>query len=130
MRTFTVARVTAGLVLFGLSGAFAACGGGGDDSTTADGTQKPSGNPSIPAGSPYIDQDNLAFKPSKLTVKVGDKVYFDNSESALHTVTINGKNESGTMKKGAIYVFTAPAAGTYKITCDFHAQMNATLTVE
>lgn len=84
----------------------------------------------IPAGAPEVDQDNLAFKPNKLTVKAGEKVYMKNSESALHTVNVNGKNLSGNMKKGQVFVWTAGAAGSYKITCDYHPQMNATITVQ
>ena len=57
-------------------------------------------------------------------------MYFKNSESALHTVTINGKNESGNMRKGDLFSWTAGAAGEYKITCDYHPQMNATITVQ
>jgi plastocyanin len=84
----------------------------------------------VPAGAPEIDQADLAFKPDKLTVSSGSTVYFKNSDSALHTVNVNGKNESGTMKKGAIFAWTPARAGTYKLTCDFHPQMNATITVQ
>ncbi|MCC6381267.1 MAG: cupredoxin domain-containing protein [Dehalococcoidia bacterium] len=79
---------------------------------------------------PEIDQKDLAFKPETLTIKAGQKVDFKNSETALHTVNINGKNESGTMKKGDLFVRLFDKAGSYKITCDFHPQMNATVTVE
>ena len=84
----------------------------------------------VPAGVPFVDQDDLRFTPGELKVKAGDRVYFANSETALHTVTIDGKNDSGTMKKGDVYVWAAPAAGTFKVTCDFHPQMRATITVE
>lgn len=108
-----------------------ACGGDDDDS----GSATPSGSAvagadNIPSGAPEMDQDNLTFKPNKLSVHVGDKVYVKNSESALHTFNVNGKNVSGNMKKGAVVVWEAPAAGSYKITCEYHPQMNATITVE
>lgn len=116
-------------------GAFAACGGGDDSTNGEDATKPPAsatsgGKVEIPAGAPMIDQDKLAFKPDKLTVKVGDKVYFRNSETALHTVTIDGKNVSGNMKKGDVVVWTAATAKTYKMTCDYHPQMNATITAQ
>jgi plastocyanin len=76
-----------------------------------------------------MDQRALKFKPSELTARAGEKVYFHNGESALHTVTINGKNESGSMRRNDLYVWTPPAAGEYRITCDFHPQMKATVTV-
>jgi len=77
-----------------------------------------------------IDQDNLTFKPGKVTVKVGEKVLFKNSESAIHTVNIEGKNISGNMKKGDQLYWTAPKAGTFKVSCDYHPQMSATITVQ
>lgn len=128
-----------GLASVALLGLAAACGGGDSKATPTSAaipTSPASGSPAatasagaIPAGAPEIDQDGLAFKPDKLTVKAGEKVYFKNSESALHTVTINGKNESGNMKKGDVFSWTPAAAGTYKVNCDFHPQMNATITV-
>jgi plastocyanin len=102
-----------------------ACGGDDDDgSTTATATTGGNG-----AAVNEIDQNNLAFKPDKLTIKAGEDVLFLNSETAIHTVNINGKNESGTMKKGDELRWTFTNAGEYKITCDFHPQMKATITV-
>ena len=130
---------TLGLASVALLGLAAACGGGDSKATPTSAaipTSPASGSPAatasagaIPAGAPEIDQNGLAFRPDKLTVKAGEKVYFKNSESALHTVTINGKNESGTMKKGDVFSWAPAAAGTYKVNCDFHPQMNATITV-
>lgn len=82
------------------------------------------------AGGPEIDQQDLSFKPDKLTIKVGDVVKFKNSETALHTVDINGKNISGSMKKGDEFGWKFTSPGTFKITCDFHPQMHATITVQ
>lgn len=89
-----------------------------------------SGGSSIPKGAPEIDQKDLKFVPDKLEVKVGDKVYFRNSEAAIHTVNVNGKNLTGNMKKGDVYVWTAESPGEYKLTCDYHPQMRATITVK
>lgn len=84
---------------------------------------------SVPEGAPYVDQHSLKFIPNALTAKPGETVYFVNSEAAIHTVTINGKNESGTMNRNDLFEFAFQEPGTYKITCDFHAQMKATITV-
>lgn len=100
----------------------AACGGG-----SGDGGSRPD---AVPAGAPFIDQDNLKFIPNTLVVKSGQVIYFGNSETALHTVTINGKNESGTMKRNDIFTWTPGAPGDYKVTCEFHPQMRATITVQ
>ncbi len=83
----------------------------------------------IPEGAPLIDQDNLAFIPGELTVSAGGTMYLKNSESAVHTVTIDGKNVSGVMRKDDTLAWTPPGAGTYRVTCDYHPQMRATITV-
>jgi plastocyanin len=136
IRSRLLLTLGAAAVAIGLLGA--ACGGD-DSGTKATATVQTGGSPAasstagvtIPSGAPEVDQDNLAFKPGKLTAKANEKVYFKNSESALHTVTINGKNESGNMRKGDVFVWTAPAtAGEYKVTCDYHPQMKATITVQ
>lgn len=127
-------RTVLALGVLAVPALFAACGGGdGDDSgsTTADATEgRAKGEAGVPDGAPFIDQNNLKFTPDKVTANVGEAVYFKNSETALHTVTINGKNESGNMKKDAVFQWTPPGAGEYKITCDFHPQMKSTVTVK
>lgn len=107
--------------------ALAACGGSSDDGNTPGKTVAPPEG--VPAGAPHIDQDDLKFKPTRLSVAAGEKVYFANSETAIHTVTVDGKNLSGNMRKGDLFEWTPATAGEYKITCDFHPQMKATITV-
>ncbi len=117
-----------------LAGVASACGG--DDNTSKPATtvtaSAPAANGTAANGTTAaeIDQDNLAFKPSKVTVKVGDKILVKNSESALHTFDVDGKNLSGNMKKGDTFIWTATKAGEFKVTCDNHPQMNATITVQ
>ncbi len=114
-----------------IAGMAAACGGDDDtDSNGNGGETATTVSVTIPEGAPVIDQDKLKFVPGEMKVKVGEKVYFTNSETALHTVDINGENESGNMKKGDVFTFEFPAAGEYKITCAYHPQMKATIIVE
>lgn len=88
----------------------------------------------VPAGAPQIDQINQIFSPSRLTVKVGDTVYFlNNDNGVVHSVNINGKNllgQNAQMKKGDVAAWKASAAGSYQITCDFHPAMAASITVQ
>ncbi|MEJ5220625.1 MAG: cupredoxin domain-containing protein [Tepidiforma sp.] len=108
--------------------ALAACGGSSSSSGStgvADGSDS-----RIPAGAPLVDQDKLKFIPETLRVKVGETVYFKNSETALHTVNIDGKNVSGNMKKNDVFTWVFQEPGSYKITCDYHPQMKATITVD
>ena len=104
--------------------------GGGDDDEDGGSSARATGVAGVPDGAAFVDQDNLKFSPSSITVKVGEDVYFKNSETAVHTVTIEGKNESGTMKKDDVFTWKAPSAGEFDITCDFHPQMKSKITVE
>ena len=103
----------------------AACGGGGDDD---DGGEPVNCTPVAPDAA-EIDQDNLNFEPNELCVSAGQEVLFVNSESAIHTVTIDGENESGTMREDDEFRWTPPGEGSFEITCDFHPQMKATVAV-
>ena len=100
-----------------------ACGGddGGEPSSEAC-------TPVAP-GQAVVDQHSLKFVPTSLCVAAGQEVLFKNSESAIHTVNIEGDNLSGTMRKGDEFRWTAPATGAYDITCEFHPQMRAQITV-
>lgn len=118
-------RIGAGAALL-FSALAAACGGGDGDSASGRAT----GVAGVPDGAAFVDQDGLKFQPSSLTATTGEPVFFKNSETAFHTVTINGTNESGTMKRDQVFEWAPPGAGEYKITCEFHPQMKATLTVE
>src|SRR5262245_58562664 len=113
------ASLALALLAFGGAALASACGGdnGGSSASAADRTPSPK---------PEIDHDDLKFSPNDLTVRAGTEVVFKNSETALHTVTINKKNESGNMKKSGEYRWTPSEPGTYKITCDYHPQMRAT----
>jgi plastocyanin len=128
MNLFKLRRIGLAVAVAMLSATLAsACGGGGDDGGNAD--KRSGGTIEIPEGAPFVDQDNLKFSPTELTVKVGEKVYFKNSETALHTVDVEGENVSGNMKKDDVFVFEFPSAGTYDITCAYHPQMKAKITV-
>jgi plastocyanin len=131
LRILRTAMLLAGVLL--IAGVAGACG---DDGSSSDGSDAGATTPRVlkrgtaPAGAPAIDQAGLEFIPNKLSVKAGETVYFTNSETAVHTVTINRKNESGDMKRGDLLIWVAPAAGDYRITCEYHPQMKATITVQ
>ena len=119
-RTLRLAAMTAALSAITLLAV--ACGGGSDEPREPNDSR-------VPAGAPFIDQDRLRFIPTSLEASVGETVYFKNSETALHTVTIEGENLSGNMRKNDLFVWTPEEAGTYRITCEYHPQMKATITV-
>ncbi|HJP41403.1 MAG TPA: cupredoxin domain-containing protein [Dehalococcoidia bacterium] len=84
----------------------------------------------VPDGASLIDQDDLKFIPNELTVSTDEPIYFRNSETALHTVTINGRNVTGNMGRDDVMIWTPPGPGPYQLTCDFHPQMKATITAK
>lgn len=143
MRRSVLIALPVGLAVLGAI----ACGGAGNQGATRTATgstatpisaggsataASPSalGSVQIPPGAAEIDQQNLAFTKDNVTVKFGDKVYFKSRDDALHTIDVNGVNSSGTMHKGDVFAWAAGAPGIYKITCDFHPQMHATITVQ
>jgi len=130
-RTLRAGLIVVASVLV-LAGPALACGAGDDSGGGGTPGAKKTTAPriTVPADAPQIDQENLTFKPDKITAKVGETVYFLNSESAIHTVNVNGKNISGNMKKGAIVTWKGQTVGEYKITCDYHPQMKATVVLQ
>ena len=84
----------------------------------------------IPEGAIVVDQDGLKFKPNSITVAPGTRVYFTNSERAPHNVVLDGEDLSGKMEKGDVFVWTFDDPGEYKLTCGYHPQMRATVTVD
>ncbi len=105
----------------------AACGGGDDDDD--DGGNGNVDCTLVSAAEAEVDQDNLKFVPNTLCVAAGQEVLFKNSESAIHTVTIEGENLSGTMREDDEFRWTPEGTGSYDITCDFHPQMKARIDV-
>ena len=134
-----ITRITLAAAAAGLVAVAAACGGGTASNPTPRSqvqTKAGAATQSATTGASAhtdhvaeIDQQNLAFMPSRVAIKVGETVLIKNSESAIHTANINGKNITGNMKKGASTAWTASAAGEYKVSCDYHPQMSATITV-
>lgn len=95
-----------------------------------EGSDVPEPSDQVPEGAPYMDQRGLAFRPSNLTARVGEQVYFLNNETALHNVVVDGEDISGDMRADDVVVYVFEEAGEYAITCDYHPQMKATIVVE
>jgi plastocyanin len=83
--------------------------------------------PPTPVG---VEISNFAFSPSQITVKVGTKVTWTNSDSAAHTVTSDtGVFGSKTLNTGSSYSFVFNAPGTYSYHCAIHPSMKAIIVV-
>jgi plastocyanin len=73
---------------------------------------------------------NIAFSPTSVTVKAGDKVTWTNNDSFAHTVTLDDNSvDSGEVAAGATFENTFATAGTFAYHCKIHAVMHATVTV-
>ncbi|MBI5946773.1 MAG: LysM peptidoglycan-binding domain-containing protein [Chloroflexi bacterium] len=52
------------------------------------------------------------------------------SKTGVHTITIGGKKDGADLKQGDERTITFGTAGEFKITCDYHPDMKATIFVE
>ena len=111
----------AGLFLLALTALLPACEG---DSAPPDPCTDPD-----PATS--VELADFAFRPDCLAVDTGATISLDNTGDAPHTFTLEGTDVDVDVDAGS----SAEAdlgtvdAGTYAVTCTFHPQMTATLTV-
>ena len=78
-----------------------------------------------------VNADGAAQPANKgvVLVKAGTAVDFD-SVVGLHTITINGAKDDGDLKQGDKRTITFNDPGEFKITCDYHPPMFATVFVE
>ena len=73
----------------------------------------------------------FAFKPDKLTGRVGQRISVVNSDRVTHTLSADDKSfNTGKIGGGAKTTFTIAKAGTYKFHCDIHQYMNGTIIVK
>lgn len=79
--------------------------------------------------------EGFDYDPGELTVRPGDRITWENADAATHTVTFDEEalQDSGDVASGETYTLTVPedvAEGTYDYSCDYHASMQASVTVE
>jgi len=63
------------------------------------------------------------------SIPAGSEVEVVNEDREAHTLTLSDGGPSVVIQGGATETFTAPAAGSYGIVCDFHGSMTAQLVV-
>lgn len=97
-----------------------------------------SSSASAPAGSAQpttggdikVDIADFKFKPPSVTVQVGGTVTWANSDSALHTATLDGTFDTGNLEQGDSEQATFEEPGTYDYICDLHPFMKGTVVVQ
>ncbi|MEA2131268.1 MAG: hypothetical protein QOJ85_4159 [Solirubrobacteraceae bacterium] len=120
----------------------AACGSSDDNSASSDrSTSTPAAEPSATAAEPTagaaksgvvdVTMKNIKFVPAAITVKVGQKIHWKNTDGPAHTVTATSgaKFDSGNMDPGATFDYTPTKAGTINYVCTIHAGQTGTITV-
>jgi plastocyanin len=93
----------------------------------------PSATPSASAAMKAVSVDikDFAYAPPTITVGVGEKITFKNTDAVAHTVSADDKSfDSGNMDQNATWSHVFATAGTYKYTCAYHAFMHGTIIVK
>jgi plastocyanin len=94
------------------------------------------GEPPEPCTDPVpttsVDLADFAFQPDCLSAEAGASIGLDNVGDAPHTFTVEGTDVDVDLDTGSSGVASLSGVkpGTYAVTCTFHPQMEATLTVE
>lgn len=126
----SIAGVALSLTLAACGGSSGATNGGGGGCT-----QKGAASSGVTAAQTVqlVPDPNTigAFKPQNLTVKVGDTVEWDwTDSSAPHTVTaLDGSFDSCTQNAGFKFMVTFTKAGDVQYHCTIHSGMTADIKV-
>lgn len=80
---------------------------------------------------PVVHIVDFAFKPSALTIHVGDRVTFVNDDDDAHTVTSSdGAFDSKGLDTHERWEFTFSRAGSFSYFCALHPYMKGTIVVK
>jgi len=78
-----------------------------------------------------VSIEGLAFKPDKITVKVGQSVTWTNNDDRDHTVDCKeAELKSGIIHRGDTFAFIFKKAGTFHYKCRLHPRMKGEVIVE
>lgn len=124
-RALVIALVLSALLVLALVG----CGSSTAPSSTGTTSGTGGGAATTGGGSTTITEQNFAFSPANVTVKVGDVVTWVNKDSTAHHVKIDNQ-DLGEQAPGASVTWTAAKAGTYPYSCIIHPSMTGQITVQ
>jgi len=112
------------------AGTLAACGSS-DNKSASTAAAPPPAAAASKSGVVNVTMKNIKFVPEAITVKVGQKIHWENTDGPPHTVTATSgaKFDSGNIDPGATFDYTPTAAGTIKYVCTIHAGQTGTITV-
>jgi plastocyanin len=81
---------------------------------------------------PIMDQAGLTFGPELLLVRTGQPVEFRNSDDTLHNVHVSHEETrtpafNVAIPTGSAYTYTFDRDGFYRVGCDIHPSMSASI---
>jgi len=81
---------------------------------------------------PVMDQVNLTFTPELMFVRTAQSVEFRNSDDTLHNVNVKHEETreqafNVAIPTGGVYEHTFPRDGFYRVGCDIHPAMAASI---
>jgi plastocyanin len=84
-----------------------------------------------PAPATSVELADFVFRPDCLSADSGATIALDNTGDAPHTFTVEGTDVDVDVDAGSSGEADLSTAdpGTYAVTCTFHPQMDATLTI-
>jgi plastocyanin len=94
------------------------------------GTSPTNGNDNGDPPANTVGMTPSSFTPAQLTIKVGETVTWNNTNSMLHTVTSDDGLFDANVQPGASFAYTFDTAGTYAYVCTLHPGMAGTIVVE
>jgi plastocyanin len=110
------------VLLLGLAALLPACGGGGGGGASVCAT---------PIEAQTVVLSDFAYRPDCLRASEGAQIRLRNTGEAPHTFTIEGTIVDANLPAGTSTDVSLAGVepGRYTVTCTFHPQMEATLTV-
>jgi plastocyanin len=86
----------------------------------------------VQSGKPVMDQVGLTFDPELLFVRTGQPVEFRNNDDTLHNVNVKHEETreqafNVAIPTGGSYEHTFPRDGFYRVGCDIHPAMAASI---
>jgi len=73
--------------------------------------------------------ENMKFSPNVVEMRVGDRITFTNRDLFPHTATKAGVLDSGMIKPGESWSYTAVKEGSIHYACSYHPVMVGTIEV-
>jgi len=74
--------------------------------------------------------ENMTFSPNVVEMRVGDRITFTNRDLFPHTATKAGALDSGMIKPGESWTYTAEKEGSIHYACSYHPVMTGIIEVK